>query len=401
MMFSRRRVNHVLSALATATMMAAPVRGILAQALPVPQRLVAVDDSAGLALALDAANPGDHIVLADGTYDGAFTLARHGTAEQPIVVRPVNPHAAHLTGFFNLDGDHGWVQQLLFQPARLQVTGSDTKVLRNVFRDSTGGLDVICIRGNSKRAEVAYNEVRDFGDLDVAHQRGISVRVTARDLPHSMHIHHNYVLNQRGEGGAIGIGIAKSNNDYSARARVEWNLIEDVNRSAVYFKSADNVARFNTVRQIYTARASGFQSRHGLRNDFIANASINAGGVWLRGKQHRAIGNYKDDARLDLNDLHGAPRGTLYAEHFKKSEGTQWPAGENCLFIGNIGGLAIGSGYRRHAVKALNNTIEAHTGPVTMVAEQHAGTVDRSREPPSLVVPAFVVLQPRDVGPFA
>lgn len=48
---------------------------------------VPVSTAAGLADALAAANPGDVILLAPGTYVGAFVLARAGTAANPIVIR--------------------------------------------------------------------------------------------------------------------------------------------------------------------------------------------------------------------------------------------------------------------------------------------------------------------------
>jgi hypothetical protein len=141
-MFGRRHFSHALSAAATATMLAAPVRGILAQALPAPRRMVPVDDSADLAFALDAANPGGRIVLANGTYElppplrtitvtsqsaldsakaaalpgdhiimtnGSYDLGevtKDGTEASPVVFKAANNQGVTITGFAGMSGSH-------------------------------------------------------------------------------------------------------------------------------------------------------------------------------------------------------------------------------------------------------------------------------------------------------
>ncbi len=54
---------------------------------PAAPRLVAISTAAALTTALANALPGDVITLAAGTYAGAFTLSRAGTAANPIVIR--------------------------------------------------------------------------------------------------------------------------------------------------------------------------------------------------------------------------------------------------------------------------------------------------------------------------
>ena len=54
---------------------------------PMTPRTVAVATATELRAALQAAQPGDVITLADGTYTGTFALAASGTPEQPIVIR--------------------------------------------------------------------------------------------------------------------------------------------------------------------------------------------------------------------------------------------------------------------------------------------------------------------------
>lgn len=63
-------------------------------------RTVPVDSAAGLAAAVAAAQPGDEIVLADGTYalagDHGVNCANAGTTAAPIVVRAAHPLGAYI-----------------------------------------------------------------------------------------------------------------------------------------------------------------------------------------------------------------------------------------------------------------------------------------------------------------
>ncbi len=62
-------------------------------------RVVAVSTAAQLVAAIAAANPGDEITLADGTYalDGTVAVTRPGTADGRIFVRAQNPQRATIT----------------------------------------------------------------------------------------------------------------------------------------------------------------------------------------------------------------------------------------------------------------------------------------------------------------
>src|SRR5690606_16888347 len=55
-------------------------------ALPTPTRVVNVSNSSQLNSAISNAKAGDHIVLANGTYN-SFTISKKGTATAPIVIR--------------------------------------------------------------------------------------------------------------------------------------------------------------------------------------------------------------------------------------------------------------------------------------------------------------------------
>ena len=59
---------------------------------------IAVTNAVSLQAALDAAQPGDVINLANGIYNGAFTMDAGGTAADPIVIRGASEDGAILDG---------------------------------------------------------------------------------------------------------------------------------------------------------------------------------------------------------------------------------------------------------------------------------------------------------------
>ncbi len=88
---------------------------------PAAPRFVAVSDSAELGAAIGAAQPGDVIQLAAGTY-GAFTVSADGTASNPIVIRgsgagDVTIDATGQTYGVTLSGEHIYLEHVT-------VTGS-------------------------------------------------------------------------------------------------------------------------------------------------------------------------------------------------------------------------------------------------------------------------------------
>lgn len=91
---------------------------------PQTPRAIAVADATMLRAALQAAQPGDVITLADGTYAGTFAIARSGTAEQPIVIRGASRDGVILDGgnctgcnVLEVSGSYVHVEQLTIRNA--------------------------------------------------------------------------------------------------------------------------------------------------------------------------------------------------------------------------------------------------------------------------------------------
>ncbi len=113
---------------------------------PATPRAVAVSSAAQLTTALAAAQPGDVITLASGTYAGTFAIQASGTAANPIVIRGNGAvlDGGNCTGCNVLEvyGSFTHVESLTLQNAsrafKWQTPGSTSNVLRRVhIRDVT------------------------------------------------------------------------------------------------------------------------------------------------------------------------------------------------------------------------------------------------------------------------
>jgi hypothetical protein len=118
---------------------------------PVAPSAKNVSDAAGLQAALDAAQPGDVITLAEGIYQGSFDMAASGTATNPIVIRGASEDGAILDGhgcscnLLEIDGSFVHVERLTLQNAerglRFKTAGTEGNVARRLhLRDVTNGV---------------------------------------------------------------------------------------------------------------------------------------------------------------------------------------------------------------------------------------------------------------------
>ena len=119
---------------------------------PTNPRMVSVSSAAQLTSALNAAQAGDIIELAAGTYSGNFALQASGTATQPIVIRGVAQDTVILDGggctgcnVLETYGNYVHIENLTVQNAtraiRMQTQGAHDIVIRRVhIRDVTLGI---------------------------------------------------------------------------------------------------------------------------------------------------------------------------------------------------------------------------------------------------------------------
>ena len=255
---------------------------------------VRVTSLPALQSALDKADPGDTIVLADGSYSAGSTLSikRSGTTSAPVTVAAEHTGKATITGSktfafasgvsnvvlrgfkfrggaslsvpagashnrltrndFQLTGDGNWVT----------VSGDDTVVDRNVFQNRTSQGVFLQILGPSGA------------------------------MAKRVHVHHNYFFNHQfaGANGGESIRLGLSDRQsYSANALIENNLFEkaDGDSEAISVKSSDNVVRYNTIRD-----SKGYiVLRHGTRSVVEGNLLFGSG-IRFHGNDHKIVDNH-------------------------------------------------------------------------------------------------------------
>jgi Right handed beta helix region len=204
-----------------------------------------VGDAAALLAAVEAAQPGDVIVLADGEYrfDDRFVLAASGTAEAPITLRGGRGAIVRTK---NASGDYG-----------IHVTGSYWRIEGLTVAHATKGI----VLDGSRGTVIDSVEVFDVGD-EAVHFRTCSsdgilrnsyIHDTGRNSP------------QYGEG--VYVGSAESNwdkyectdpvegsaeGDNTERVLVEDNVFEDVTAEGADLKEGTDsgTIRNNVFRRV-------------------------------------------------------------------------------------------------------------------------------------------------------
>ncbi|RSD23741.1 polysaccharide lyase 6 family protein [Amycolatopsis eburnea] len=265
--------------------------------VPGPQASAAsvrVTSLSALQSALDKANPGDTITLADGSYAASSTLSikRSGTASAPVTVAAEHTGQATITGSKTFAFASGVSNVVLRgfkfrNGAALSVPAgaSNNRLTRNDFQLTTGG-NWVTVSGDDTVVDrnVFQNRTTQGVFLQILGPSGAMAK--------HVHVHHNYFYNHQftGSNGGESIRLGLSDRQsYSANALIENNLFEkaDGDSEAISVKSSDNVVRYNTIRD-----SKGYiVLRHGNRSTVEGNLLFGSG-IRFHGNDHKVVGNY-------------------------------------------------------------------------------------------------------------
>ena len=372
--------------------------------IPSPTRTVNVSNSSQLSSALSSAQPGDHIVLANGSYSG-FTVSKSGQDGKPIVVRAATTGGARIGGHITIEGDHVWVVGTNMAANTIFVKGNFSRISKNSFdqHQKTGWAGISVDRAITN-AEIDHNE---HAGGATGHD-AIDVRV-ACDKKHNHYIHHNYIHDSTGDGDGIGVGFG---NSCDGNSRIEYNLITNwKGKYCMYEKGGANTWAFNTcIGPGLGAQSRGF-SRETLtnstigstRNEWIANwfegASAN---LRIFGAHNRVIGNNMNSGKVQL----GCGNFRLGEPSNNPSEHKGYVAATDNLVAGNKGNLTVGviysgvcegTAFNGNSYPAKDNKVQAHQGNITY--GKHQGTNVTANT--SVTVPQAKKLTPSQVGPNA
>lgn len=288
-------------ALLAALLLPSPARGQEAR----------VDSAKALAEALRAAQPGQVVVLADGTYrDLRIEFAGAGTPDRPITLRAETPGRVLLTGTstLRLSGEHLVVEGLQFREGSvgdhvIAFRGADGRAARRCRLtrsavveydppepDRRSNVKWVSLYGTGNRVDHCAFAGKRTG--------GATLVVWIGEEPAGHRIDRNWFgprppLGRNG-GETIRIGTSEVSLR-EGRVLVEENLFEecDGEMEAVSNKSCANVFRGNTFLRC----AGTLTLRHGDRcavegNFFLGGGRKETGGVRVMGEGHRVVNNY-------------------------------------------------------------------------------------------------------------
>ena len=281
-----------------------------------PATEIRITPDTDLKSVLRRVEPGDSIVLANGTWKDPKlrfeTLA--GTAERPIRIHAELPGQVVLTGAveFRLSGTHVIVSGLaIHNPAGTSDVfdlrthsarhAHDCRVTDCSFEQTESGGDResrwLNIYGSGNRIDHCY--------FSGKRNRGATLIVWVNESAGSHRIDHNHfgLRPELGKNGGETIRIGTSDvSGFSSRTIVEENYFERRNGEAeiISNKSCENIYRHN----VFDRCAGALTLRHGHRcmvegNIFLGHMEKGTGGVRIIGRDHRVTNNYFEGLRGD------------------------------------------------------------------------------------------------------
>ncbi len=360
--------------------------------VPTTSRTVEVANSGALSDALETVRGGTTLVLADGTYDGDFTVRGvNATPEAPVVVRAANPGKAVIGSGSALvvrSSAHVVVAGLTFKSGASTLlkldSSNNVRVTHNTFDRGGPGEDSskwLYIGGaDSHHNRVDHNTFQNKSDpgnyltLD-----GSETQVSQHDR-----IDHNRFakIGPRAENEKEAVRLGWSDISMSSGFTVfEYNLLEECNGDpeVVSVKASDMTVRYNTVR-----RSQGVLSlRHGDRNSLYGNVVLGegrpgTGGIRIYGADNRVFNNYVAgttgsgyDSALSIDGGDARPGGELNKHHRVDNAVVVF----NTL-VDNATGIVIGENYPEPPVNlTVENNLLADSGDVRQVKPPAGGSL--------------------------
>jgi len=258
-----------------------------------------VTSISALQSAIDSSDPGDTIVLKNGTYSVSSAVSlgsgASGTSTEPVTVKAETVGGVTLTGAssFSFSGVHDIsIQGFRFTQSTTMDVGSSSKAVdfvRNEFVFAQSAEHNLIVRSDD--SEIAYNWFHGKSTIGVY----LGIEGPGTDtVAKNTHIHHNYFSDQTftGTNGGESIRLGTSPKALSSgNAIVEYNLFEhaDGDPEAISVKSSGHTIRYNTIRN----SKGGIVLRHGNGNKVLSNYILNGGnGIRIYGNDHVIMNNY-------------------------------------------------------------------------------------------------------------
>ena len=262
-----------------------------------PRRTFRVSSISELQSRINSAQPGDLIILRNGTYTttGPINVAKAGTQPDPIIISAETQGSVEIKGSsgFNVNSPSAFVIIRGFRfthaanGANINTGTSHCRFTRNVFQ-LTGDGRYLTVNGDD--AEIDHNT---FQNKTTAGQM-MSIRGPgSTGMAQRVWVHHNLFQNFSSIGGNGGetlqIGLSgRSLTD--AHALVESNLFIrcDGENELISNKSSSNTYRYNT----FIDTVGELTLRHGNKCEVFGNFFFNSHGIRFFGDDHVIFSNY-------------------------------------------------------------------------------------------------------------
>jgi len=257
---------------------------------------ITVNSITDLQTAINNAQPGDIIILANGVYTTTtdITVSKKGTAAQPITIAAQTIGGAEITGAggFSIVSPAAYIIIKGFKfthaadHAKMASGTSFCRWTRNIF-ETPGEGEYLLLNGNDH--EVDYNTFQNKHNLG----RFIAVRGTGSQIAQRLWIHHNYFYQQFPGGGNGAETLQFGLSGYSlsnSNSIIEYNLFElcDGENELISVKASQLTIRYNTIRNC----PAQFTLRHGNRSIVYGNYFINTPGLRIFGDDHIIHSNH-------------------------------------------------------------------------------------------------------------
>ena len=375
---------------------------------------VVVSSMTALEMAVAAATPGRHILVAPGIY-GVATIGLHGNGaeDKPVVIRPQNGLGTVTINDprWTFSGNSSWlvVEKFYFGGSRIVLQGDHNRISRCRFRNINVSASIVIHAARDCRIDHC-----DFADLNPpqgGHAQPIDIkpRYFADGTAARLLIDHCYFHDMNPAFGRNGMEVART---YAYPPALELARGKSVTLDHCLFENIDIpdegevitvkmggwVTRFCTfynVNMYYSFRTTRDSELRSCWFERMKNPCLN-----VFGPDHLVIGNrFVGDLSIRIAAGNGAWTDVVSgAAHI----GTYAPA-TNCRIIGNTfgtGQMNVGGywGIQNQTLPAEDNLIEATSPPtaVNLIPVWQANTTVNSTNTEPCA--AAVRLTPSDVG---
>ncbi|KAA2238749.1 hypothetical protein F0L74_21270 [Chitinophaga agrisoli] len=356
-----------------------------------------VTTTAQLNTAIGAAQPGDNIILKNGTWNNVtINFSSTGTAANPITLRAETAGSVTIIGAstMTITGSYLVVSGLQWTNGNidaniLTIKGSNNRVTQCAMINYNAGKKWIVLDGFKCRVDHCRFEGKNT--IDPTMQIEVRDKTADYHLVDHNHFAHRPLLGGNG-GETVRVGYSGQMDNIS-RTIFEYNLFEecDGENEIISNKSCENLYRYNTFR-----RSKGqFCFRHGDRNIvygnfFLGEGVSGTGGIRVIGSKNYIVNNffYNLDA---ANSTGGAVIVLQKGESYSAGEVRFNAQVDSCVIVYNTiidftsgSALHLNQGTRplsplhvvvaNNIIKDANNTLIAGiTGDETWIANMTQG----------------------------